>query len=67
MGLFGIIKNMENQNKYRPRHIYLEDKIYFVTGRTYNKINYFSTKERKNIFIEILNNLIKRYKINIYA
>ncbi len=67
MGLFGIIKNMENQNKHRPRHIYLEDKIYFVTGRTYNKINYFSTKERKNIFIEILNNLIKRYKINIYA
>lgn len=52
---------------HRPPHIYLDNRIYFVTSRTYKEICYFNSNKKKEIFVEILSNLQKRRKISIYA
>lgn len=53
------------QNKHRPLHLELENEIYFLTARCYNKINYFLGREK--IILEILNNLIKESGFSLYA
>lgn len=52
---------------HRPPHIYLDNQIYFVTSRTYKEICYFNSNEKKEIFVEILNDSIKKFNIKIFA
>lgn len=58
---------MKDRNIHRPRHIYLDNKIYFVTSRTYNELNYFNTNKKKDIFIEVFKNSIDKFKISMFA
>jgi putative transposase len=57
----------KNQNIHRPYHIYQTNLIYFVTGRTLNKIPFFNSLETKNIFIQVLNKSKLKYNTDIYA
>ena len=53
-------------NIHRPFHIY-DGHTYFITARTYNQVPYFSTHERKQIFIDTLRNAIERFDIKLYG
>ena len=57
----------ENRNIHRPKHIYLDDKIYFITGRTYEKVGYFYDDKRKELLKRVLVECIKRFDIKIFA
>ena len=55
------------RNVHRPTHLYLNNKIYFVTGKTFHGEKYFNTDQKKIIFRQIFNNLSKQMGIKIYA
>ncbi|MDD5731592.1 MAG: hypothetical protein PHU42_01760 [Patescibacteria group bacterium] len=52
-------------NKHRPFHLELENEVYFLTTRCFEKKNYFSGRE--GIILNIINNLIKELGISLYA
>ena len=58
---------MSNRNIHRPRHIYADEKFYFITSRTYKEFNYFNTDVNKNLLIRTLNEAKEFLKIPIYA
>jgi putative transposase len=53
--------------KHRPPHLYLKNSFYFITARTINKISYFDTNYKKQIFIEKLNEILKEFGFLCYA
>lgn len=53
------------QNKHRPFHLELENEIYFLTAKCFEKANYFLGKER--VVLNVINNLIKELGISLYA
>ncbi|MDD2657000.1 MAG: hypothetical protein PHQ18_05560 [Patescibacteria group bacterium] len=53
-------------NNHRPHHIY-DGYGYFLTARTYNKIHYFDTNERKNIFVQKLKKLSEKYEVGLFS
>lgn len=55
-----------NPNKHRPFHIY-DGCGYFITGRCYERIAYFKTHERKQIFIKTFSRLSGEYQVGIIA
>jgi REP element-mobilizing transposase RayT len=54
------------RNIHRPPHIYFNS-IYFITGGTVNQKPYFNNIKIKEIFIEVLNNCLNRFNVNLYA
>jgi len=53
--------------KHRPFHLYLDDKIYFVTASTLNKINYFDSDLKKKIIKKRLLAASEKYKVRSFA
>jgi putative transposase len=53
--------------RHKPFHLYLDDKIYFVTASTLNKESFFDTNSKKKIVKERLKNAAKKYKVKVYA
>ncbi|MDD2656786.1 MAG: hypothetical protein PHQ18_04465 [Patescibacteria group bacterium] len=51
----------------RPHHIYVEGACYFITGRCLEGKKYFSTFQRKDIFVSVLQNLQRELGIKIYS
>jgi len=52
---------------HNPPHIYLDDTIYFITARTIEKNNYFSSDKKKEILKNKLSETVHELKIIIYA
>jgi putative transposase len=55
------------RNIHRPTHLYLNNKIYFVTGKTFHGEKYLNTNQKKIIFMQIFNNLSKQINLRTYA
>jgi REP element-mobilizing transposase RayT len=53
--------------KHIPFHLYLDDKIYFVTSSTLDKIRFFNTDTKKEIIKDRLKTSTEKYNIRIYA
>ena len=53
----GIKHGKEHIN--RPHHIYVEGAYYFIIGRCLEGKKYFSTSQKKDIFVSVLQNLQK--------
>ena len=53
--------------RHKPFHLYLDDKIYFVTASTLNKGNFFDTSAKKKIIKGKLKSGATQYKVRIYA
>jgi len=56
-----------NRNIHRPPHIYLDNTIYFVTLSTLNKIRYFNTDPKKQLFENLLMKGAEKYLSELYA
>jgi REP element-mobilizing transposase RayT len=53
--------------KHRPAHIFENNQIYFLTGRTYGKIPHLAGDEAKNIFKNSLFEKTKKFGFKLYA
>lgn len=53
--------------KHIPFHLYLDDKIYFITSSTLNKIHFFDTDDKKEIVKTRLRTSVKKYPVKLYA
>ncbi|MBU1179664.1 transposase [Patescibacteria group bacterium] len=53
-------------DSHRPPHIYKKG-IYFVTARTTDKNNFFDSDNKKDIFVNIFNDLARQCNLKIYA
>ena len=50
-----------------PPHLYLDQKIYFITARTVNKKPFFNTDEKKRLLSKIIKEAGNKFKIKFYA
>ena len=58
----------KNRNIHRPSHVFVDNAIYFVTGRCLeNAGKPLKNKIAKNIFKKCLNIFISKYQIKLYA
>ncbi len=57
----------KDRNIHRPKHIYKNKQIYFITGKTYWGIDYFCTDKRKSILCKIINVAAAGFDVNIYG
>lgn len=55
------------KNIHRPQHLYINNQIYFITGRTYRNIKHFNSTEKKDLLCKIINESSDRFQISIYA
>jgi putative transposase len=53
--------------RHKPFHIYLDDKIYFVSASTLNKENFFDTNPKKEIIEKKFKKGEVKFKVKIYA
>lgn len=53
--------------EFHPPHIYQNNVIYFITGRTVAKINFFNSQEKKNIFLRVLKIALTKFSYQLYA
>jgi len=58
---------MKQFEKHVPFHLYLDNEIYFITARTYEKIKYFNSAEKLQALSKCVSESAKKYKIDIYA
>jgi putative transposase len=52
---------------HHPFHIYRDDAIYFITASTLNKIRYFNTEQKKDIFQKTLQETVKKFQFSPYG
>jgi len=55
-----------NYKIHHPKHIY-NSRFLFITARTLNKVEYFISKESKDIFKDVLKNCLKRFAIKVFS
>lgn len=53
--------------EFHPPHLYFDDRIYFITGRTINKQKFWNTASKKRLFLSCLRAGLQKLKIPIYA
>jgi putative transposase len=57
----------EKFKRHKPFHLYLDDRIYFVTASTLNKQRFFDTGSKKQIIRDRLRSAAIKYKVRAYA
>ena len=58
---------MESKKIHHPPHIYLDNSIYFITARIYQKEKILNTDQKKKILFENLWNEFGKIGYNLYA
>lgn len=58
---------MTKFKKHIPFHLYLDNQIYFITARTYEKVKYFNSNNKLRMLSECINESAEKYKIEVYA
>ena len=58
---------MELKKIHHPPHIYLNNSIYFITARIYQKEKIFNTDQKKKIMFENLWNEFSRIGYKLYS
>jgi putative transposase len=53
--------------RHKPFHLYLDERIYFVTTSTLNKERFFDTRPKKKIITDKLEAAATKYKVRVYA
>jgi len=68
---FGVAHESARQimrsDLHRPPHLFIDDTIYFVTGRTFRQEAYFDTKEKLLILSNVFKKSVKKYNFNVFA
>ena len=63
---FMVLKNNQQVKPHRPPHLYLDGEIYFITARTFNKINYFKG-EKKSLIKNSIKLAQNKYEFDLYC
>lgn len=51
----------------RPPHLYLDNVIYFITSRTFNRKNFFDNDQKKQLLYNVIRDACKQYGCRIYS
>ena len=57
----------KDRNIHRPPHIYLDDEIYFITSRTFDRFDYFNTDQKRKILYDVVFLAKVKYKFELHA
>ena len=61
------MKHPSDRNIHRPKHLLLDDQIYFITGRTYFDYSHLKKRKIKNYFLEKAGEISEKYMVDIKA
>ncbi|MFQ5771609.1 MAG: transposase, partial [bacterium] len=52
---------------HHPHHVYLDNTIYFLTARTYNKKHYLNTDSKKQLLLNKIRQTLTDFDFKFYA